>query len=144
MLREKIIKLLRKSDKALSVYEIKDELRIENVEEIKLLNETLQVLEDELIVYHTNKHKYMLLENSHLQKGIMRVNKKGFGFVEVEGMVEDIYIGQDNINGAIHGDIVLVEITSKKKAKDIEGRILRVVKRSVTKYIGEINFRKNN
>ena len=144
ILREKIIKLLRKSDKALSIYEIKEQLKIDKIEDIKLLNESLQVLEDDLVVYHTNKHKYMLLESSHLKKGVMHVNKKGFGFVEVEGMTEDIYISQDNINGAIHGDIVLVEITSKKKAKDLEGRILRVVKRSVTKYIGEINFRKNN
>ena len=142
-MREKIITLLKNSDKALSIYEIQDSLKIKEVEEVKLLNESLQELEDEIVVYHTNKHKYMLLEDSHLQKGIMRVNKKGFGFVEVGNNTEDIYISADNINGAIHGDVVLVEIISKKKAKDVEGRILRVVKRAVTTYIGEINFKKN-
>ena len=142
-MREKIITLLKNSDKALSIYEIQDSLKIKEVEEVKLLNESLQELEDEIVVYHTNKHKYMLLEDSHLQKGIMRVNKKGFGFVEVGNNTEDIYISADNTNGAIHGDVVLVEIISKKKAKDVEGRILRVVKRAVTTYIGEINFKKN-
>ena len=142
-MREKIITLLKNSDKALSIYEIQDSLNIKELEEVKLLNESLQELEDEIVVYHTNKHKYMLLEDSHLQKGIMRVNKKGFGFVEVGNNTEDIYISADNINGAIHGDVVLVEIISKKKAKDVEGRILRVVKRAVTTYIGEINFKKN-
>ena len=86
----------------------------------------------------------MLLEDSHLLKGIMRINKKGFGFVEIDNREEDIYVSENNLNGAIHGDIVLVEIISKKTAKDVEGRILRVVKRPVTRYVGEINFRKNN
>ena len=143
-MKEKIIKILKKSDKALSIYELKDLLGISSIQDIKELNETLTVLENDFVVYHTNKNKYMLLEDSHLLKGIMRVNKKGFGFVEVDNREEDIYVSENNLNGAIHGDIVLVEIISKKTAKDVEGRILRVVKRPVTRYVGEINFRKNN
>lgn len=144
MVKEKIIKILNKSDKALSIYELKDLLGISSIQDIKELNETLTVLENDFVVYHTNKNKYMLLEDSHLLKGIMRINKKGFGFVEVDNREEDIYVSENNLNGAIHGDIVLVEIISKKTAKDVEGRILRVVKRPVTRYVGEINFRKNN
>ena len=143
-MKEKIIKILKKSDKALSIYELKDLLGISSIQDIKELNETLTVLENDFVVYHTNKNKYMLLEDSHLLKGIMRINKKGFGFVEVDNREEDIYVSENNLNGAIHGDIVLVEIISKKTAKDVEGRILRVVKRPVTRYVGEINFRKNN
>ena len=143
-MKEKIIKILKKSDKALSIYELKDLLGISSIQDIKELNETLTTLENDFVVYHTNKNKYMLLEDSHLLKGIMRVNKKGFGFVEVDNREEDIYVSENNLNGAIHGDIVLVEIISKKTAKDVEGRILRVVKRPVTRYVGEINFRKNN
>ncbi len=30
---------------------------------------------------------------------------------------DDIYISQENMNGAIHGDEVLVEVTSKKKCR---------------------------
>lgn len=143
-MKEKIIKILKKSDKALSIYELKDLLGISSIQDIKELNETLTALENDFVVYHTNKNKYMLLEDSHLLKGIMRINKKGFGFVEVDNREEDIYVSENNLNGAIHGDIVLVEIISKKTAKDVEGRILRVVKRPVTRYVGEINFRKNN
>ena len=43
----------------------------------------VEELEDDVIIYHSNKDKYMLLENSHLRKGVMRANKKGFGFVEI-------------------------------------------------------------
>ena len=39
----------------------------------------------------------MLFENSHLLKGRLSVNKKGFGFVIVDGRDEDIYIDAKNI-----------------------------------------------
>ena len=81
-----------------------------------------------------------MLEKSHLRKGTMRVNKKGFGFVEIDNMEDDVYVAQDNMNGAIHDDIVLVEITSKMTLDRLEGRILRVLKRQVSRYIGEINY----
>ena len=139
-MKEDILQILRNSDKALSIYELKDELNLHEVNELKELNDNLRKLEEDIIIYHSNKDKYMLLENSHLRKGVMRANKKGFGFVEVDNMDDDIYISADNMNGAIHDDVVLVEITSKMNIDRLEGRILKVVKREVSRYIGEINF----
>lgn len=141
-MREKILNILKNSDKALTVYEIQDILGISTVEETEEVIKELYQLEEEVLIYHSNKDKYMMLENSHLRKGVMRANKKGFGFVEVENMEDDIYISQDNMNGAIHDDIVLVEITSKMSLDRLEGRVLRIIKRQVQRYIGEVTFDK--
>ncbi len=139
-MRDNVINILKNSDKALSIFELADLLGATTVEDTKELIEVLESLEKEAVIYHSNKDKYLLLENSHLRKGVMRANKKGFGFVEVESQEEDIYISQDNMNGAIHDDIVLVEITSKKNIDRLEGRILRVLKRENKRFVGEINF----
>ena len=139
-MRDNIINVLSNCDKAIDIYELKDLLGINSIEDISLMNEELRKLEDEALIYHSNKDKYMLLENSHLKKGIMRVNKKGFGFVEVDGLEDDIYISNDNMNGAIHDDIVLVEITSKMNLDRLEGRILKILERKITRYIGLISF----
>ena len=141
-MREAILGVLENSDRALDSFELQDALNINSVEETTQLMEELRKLEDEVIIYHSNKDKYMMLDNSHLRKGVMRANKRGFGFVEVEGMKDDIYVSSDNMNGAIHEDIVLVEITSKMNVERLEGRVLRVIKRQVERYIGEINFDK--
>lgn len=141
-MREDIIRILKNSDRALSIYELQDMLAIDTVEETKIFSEELRKLVDDVVVYHSNKDKYMMLEKSHLRKGVMRANKKGFGFVEVENLEDDVYVAQENMNGAIHDDIVLVEITSKMTLDRLEGRILRVLKRQVERYIGEINFDK--
>ena len=142
-MKDEIINVLKNSDKALTIYDIKDLLNLEEVSDLTTLSESLRELEDDAIIYHSNKDKYLLLENSHLRKGIMRSNKKGFGFVEVEGMDEDIYIASENVNGALHGDIVLVEVTTKLNIDRPEGRILKILKRDRDRYVGEIKFIKD-
>ena len=141
-MRDNILNVLSNSDKALDIFELQDLLEISTVEETSMLSDELRKLEDEVLVYHTNKDKYMLLEKSHLRKGIMRANKKGFGFVEIENMEDDVYISQDNMNGAIHDDVVLVEIISKMNIDKMEGRILKIIERRVQRFIGLISFDK--
>ena len=142
-MRDNILNIMKNSDKALDIYEIQNLLGIDSVDEIKKLSDELRSLEEETIIYHSNKDKYMLLENSHLRKGVMRANKKGFGFVEVENMDDDIYVAQDDMNGAIHDDIVLVEITSKMNLDRLEGRVLKIIERKTKQFIGLITFDKD-
>ena len=140
-MKDEIVRVLKNSDGALSIYDIKDELELEEVSELEELSTALRELEDDCVIYHSNKDKYMLLENSHLRKGILRANKRGFGFVQIDDMQEDVYVSADNMNGAFNDDIVLVEITTKMNINKPEGRILKIIKREVTNYVGEINFK---
>ena len=64
--RDNILNIMKNSDKALDIYEIQNLLGVDSVEEIKELSDELRSLEEETIIYHSNKDKYMLLENSHL------------------------------------------------------------------------------
>lgn len=139
-MKDDIINILKNSDKALTIYELQEMLDLHDVDEVKKLSDELRVLEEEVVIYCSNKGRYMMLEDSHLRKGTLRANKKGFGFVEIENMEDDVYIAPENMNGAIHDDIVLVEITSKMNLDRLDGRILKVIKRQVERYIGEINF----
>jgi len=139
-MEENILKLLDEKNSALSVHEINDELGYKSVDELKELMKCLNKLEDELKIYHTNKDKFMLFSNSHLKTGKLIVNKKGFGFVDIVGD-EDVYVASSNMNGALHGDTVIVEITSKK-GFDLEGRILKIVKRDLNNLVGIVYFKK--
>lgn len=142
-MEDKIVSILKRSDKALTIYELEDELNLVEVEEIQQMQDILSELEKKAVIYHSNKDRYMMLEDSHLKRGIMRANKKGFGFVDIDYDDRDVYINQDNMNGSIHGDIVLVEITSKKSMPRLEGRVVKILKREKESFVGEINFKKN-
>ncbi len=141
MLEDKILEILKNENKALSVYEINDALGLTTVDELKELLKTLNVLEDNLKIYRTNKNRYLLFSNSHLKIGTMIANKKGYGFVDIEGD-QDVFIPPNSINGAIHGDKVIVEITSPKGI-DLEGRIVKIVDRKFKQMVGEIYYKKN-
>lgn len=141
MLEDKILEILKNVDKALSVYEINDALGLTTVDELKELLKTLNGMEDNLKIYRTNKNRYLLFSNSHLKLGTMIANKKGYGFVDIEGD-QDVFIPPNNINGAIHGDRVIVEITSPKGI-DLEGRIVKIVDRKFKQMVGEIYYKKN-
>lgn len=136
-----ILELLQKEKKALSVQEINDALGFKNADELKELLKVLNAMEDSLKIYRTNKNNYMLFTNSHLKIGTMIANKKGFAFVDIEGD-EDVFIAPSNINGAIHGDQVIVEITSPKGI-DLEGRIVKIVNRKLKQMVGEIYYSKH-
>ena len=139
-MEEKIIELLKKENKAYSVSELEEILGITDVDGLKELLKLLNQMEDELKIYRTNKNNYMLFTNSHLKIGKLMGNKRGFGFVDIEGD-EDVFVAQSNLNGAIHGDKVIVEIISKK-GLDLEGRILKIVDRKFKQMVGEFCYKK--
>ena len=127
-MREKVLEILKNSEKALDSIEITNTLGFKEVNEITSLLDVLNSLEEEGIIYKTRKDKYMLFENSHLLKGKLSVNKRGYGFVSVEGIIDDFFIEESNLNGALNNDIVIIEElndTGKKTA----ARVVKVLRR---------------
>lgn len=134
-MREQILELLKQEKRALTVFEINDAMGFKTVEQFKDMLRELNAMEDELLVYRTNKDNYMLFNNSHFKIGRMMATKKGYGFVDIEGDV-DVFIPPNAMNNAIHGDKVIVEITSQK-GTDLEGRIVKIVDRKLKLMVGE-------
>ena len=66
--------------------------------------------------------KYIKGEAKQL-RGMFQANARGFGFVTVEGESEDIFISEDDMNGAMQGDEVEVVITKAPEGKRREGKI---------------------
>lgn len=64
-------------------------------------------------------------------------NQKGFGFVEIEGMDEDLFIPQRDSMNAFYKDIVEAVIT-KPKTKDrrAEGKIVKIISHTIFDIVG--------
>lgn len=142
-LKEKIIDLLGRRNKALEAIDISRELGLKSDDEYLLVVDTLQDLANNYEIYCSNKGRYMLFDRSPLKKGKLIINRKGFGFVDLVDE-DDVYVSSDNLNGGIHGDTVIVEITGKKDNGKQEGRILKIISRDLNKVVGEIIKEKNN
>ena len=135
-MKNRILNILKEENKAYSAIELKDILGLNTTEEITMMMNTLNELESDLTIYHTNKDKYIDFEYSHLKKGKLDLNDKGYGFVVLKDE-PDIYIDAKNINHATDGDLVIAEVISKTSGAKKEGRILRIAKRSYGPLIGE-------
>jgi len=113
----------------------------ERFEDLKVI---LQELIDEGKIILTNKQKYMVNEDQNFVVGTFIAHPKGFGFVEIEGREDDIFIPAENLNTAFHGDTVAVNITAKKSGdRREEGQIVRIIKRGMTTIIGTYEESRN-
>lgn len=65
-------------------------------------------------------------------------NAKGFGFVEIEGQQEDLFVPQEMTGGAFHRDTVQVALTGGQAQGDRrrEARVLRIISRGITRVVG--------
>ncbi len=81
--------------------------------------------------------KVSISADKGLYKAKLILNKKGYGFAVVEGF-NDFFIPAFAINGAFDGDDCLVEITSRKGDDEIEGKVVRVLKRNTTHIVGTL------
>ena len=127
-----------KENTSLTIMEINDLLGLTSIEEYQSLENALDSLvSDGILYYSEKKKKYLLLENSHLVKGNLILNDKGFGFVNIGKDSKDVYVSRDNINGAIDGDLVLFEYLNKDMNRP-EGKIIKVIKRNYDPLVGEV------
>ena len=106
------------------------------------LKAVMDSLEKEGRVHVTQKGKYIKGEAKQL-RGMFQANARGFGFVTVEGESEDIFISEDDMNGAMQGDEVEVVITKAPEGKRREGKITKIVQRGIQRIVGYYQSRKN-
>ena len=76
--------------------------------------------------------------------GTFRKNQKGFGFVKIEELEDEIYISKENTLNALNGDTVQIEIkANQEKTEDqkIEGKIIKIIRHEKNTVVG--TFQKN-
>ena len=114
------------------------QVRPQDREELSMI---LKELLSESVVEITKRGKYVKCseDNKPLPgavTGTFISNAKGFGFVVVEGMDEDLFIPEDKINGAFHNDTVEVKLLPKGSGKRQEAEVIRVTAHGMNKLVG--------
>ena len=104
----------------------------ENRQELKAVLDAL-ILEGKAEV--TSKGKYRRA-TAKTVTGVFTAHPRGFGFVEVEGREEDVFIAEENVGGALHQDTVQVLLLPASTGKRQEGRILRILEHGIHEVIG--------
>lgn len=112
----------------------------EDREELRSILQEL-LAEGELMV--TARGKYQK-NNGMILTGTFFSNPKGFGFVEVEGREEDLFIPEEYVGSAFHKDTVQVALLPPSKGRRQEAKILRILARGITTLVGTFEWSKKN
>ena len=76
--------------------------------------------------------------------GTFTGNARGFGFVQVEGQEEDLFIPEDMTGGAFHRDTVEVELLPEAGHRRREARVLQVLGRGMSQVVGTYEAAREN
>lgn len=112
----------------------------ENREE---LLEVLEALIDEGKIEVSRKGKYAKASGK-IYTGTFRGNARGFGFVTVEGLEEDIFIPEQDTKSALDQDVVRICVKSgKTEGKRQEGTVLKIMSRGNELVVGTFQKQQN-
>lgn len=143
--REKIMKFMENENyNPMS----KEELAVEfdmGSKDLKKFYEVIDQMEKEGLVVKTKNAKYGLIDNEYLITGKLQGHERGFGFLIPEDKErKDIFVPAENMNGAMHGDKVIVNITRRgDEDKREEGEIIKILERKNTTIVGTFEDNKN-
>ena len=105
------------------------------------LNRILNELLAEGKLSLTKKGKFIKAKHSDKElTGTFISHPKGFGFVEIEGRDEDLYIPENFVNGAFHKDTVKVALLSTQSTgqngRRQEAQVIEILVRGVKQIVG--------
>ena len=107
--------------------------------------DTIKAMEKEGSIIRTNNDKIALPERMGMIVGKLSVHQKGFGFlIPDDEEHQDVFIPSSFINGALHGDRVMVQITKEDIGKKkCEGEIVKIIDRANKTVIGVFESSRN-
>ncbi len=104
-------------------------------EEREDFREVLQALLTEGRVQVTKQGKYVK-PDANQPVGTFISHAKGFGFVEIEGRTEDLYIPEDMTGGAFHLDRVQVALLPGRRGVRQEAQVVKILERGMKQIVG--------
>ncbi len=106
-------------------------------EEREELKSILQELLNEGSLQMTKRGKYIKGDGQAKQQvGTFISNSRGFGFVEVEGQEEDLFIPEEYTGGAFHLDTVQVELLKEQRGKRKEAKVTGILMHGIEQVVG--------
>lgn len=101
------------------------------------LNRILNELLAEGRLSLTKKGKFIKAKHSDKELiGTFISHPKGFGFVEIDGRDEDLYIPENFVNGAFHKDTVKVALLSGQNGRRQEAQVIEILSRGMRQIVG--------
>lgn len=132
-LDEKILSML--TSRPQKRKELAKKLRISQ-DDYGRFRKAVRTLLDQGKVYKVKGNRYSLSSKINVVVGRLDMTKSRGGYLVPDEKVADIYIPPENLANAFHGDRIVVRIESIGDKGRARGRVIKVLSRSRTKFVG--------
>lgn len=142
-IRRDVLRLLKNNgQKAYRPKEIAKHLDFTGHDDYRLFRDVLAEMDEQEAIGRAKGGCYTYKPRPTKVEGVLEVNPKGFGFVTVEGMEDDLFVNPSNLGTALDGDRVRVGLAAPKKGDARrEAEVLEVVERRRTQTVGTFKGR---
>ncbi len=132
-----------RKQQSLSFKEISEHAGARDKARQKLLGAVLNDLVDNGQLERVGKGRFAKKRSVSIE-GIIKMNARGFGYFSGPGILDEIKIGDQSCGQALNGDTVEVELLVRNGKSGTQGRVLRVVERARTRFVGTIQKNKGH
>ena len=134
--RDYILQIIRENNAPMSREEILTALSIKSDEQQEAMRRRLRAMENDGQLVFTKRKHYALPEKLDLFKGMVIGHREGYGFLQVEGKKEDLFIPNHQMQRVMHGDFVLAQPAGVDRRGRREVRIVRVLESRKKQIVG--------
>ncbi len=135
--------LEKNPSKTFNYKEIAAQIGLNDTEDRNLLIKRLGQLKEKKRILEEGKGSYKALSsNQKQQTGIVDLTSRGNAYIVIEGMDDDVFVPQNRVNKAFHGDTVEVKIFNKGKGKKLEGEVTKILERKKKEFVGILDIQK--
>ena len=136
--REFILELLQQNDRPLTRRSIGKLLGLSGEEQTEALRRRLRAMERDGQLHRNRKSAYGVISKMNLVTGRIIGHQDGFGFLIPDEGGEDLFLGQREMQIALHGDRAVARVTGIDRRGRKEGAIVEIIKHANERIVGRL------
>lgn len=148
----------RPSQLAIAVLSVFDELKNQSlnhkqicakldIRDTQTRNEVLKVLAELSIegkLKEVDRGKFASTSTNSSSIGKIDFTRKGDAFLVSNDLKADIFISSRNTHTALNGDLVRVNLSKKSRGRSLEAKVVEIIERARTEYVGTLDIQENH
>ncbi|SFN56704.1 ribonuclease R [Salegentibacter flavus] len=143
-LDKSIIDILRKNGgEAFNYKQIAAKLEVNDANSRNQIIKKLSQLAAKKQIEEVERGKFKINDHRDYYRGIIDMTTKGYAYVVVEELDDDVFISPNHLNTAFNGDEVEIYIYNRRRNKKSEGEVTKIIKRKRTEFVGVLQLKKD-
>jgi len=129
--------------KTVNYKQVSSLLDIKDQESRRLVNVVLEELCENNYLEIVSRGKYQLKSRGGYLIGLVEIQPQGFAYIRGEEIETPVMVSARNLNHAMEGDKVRVQLYARRKKHEQEGEVVEIVERAKKFFVGTVQRTKN-